>query len=121
LYLLKSNFSRLFKIVILGLCPNCVNSSTFTNLFITKKKCEKCSENYSGYHLGDADTFFVILIVGIIIMGGVLYTEFNYKPDLVIQLIIWVPMTILLSLLIKRPVKSLFLYSAYEIKRSNEV
>jgi len=99
LYLLKSNFSRLFKIVILGLCPNCVNSSTFTNLFITKKKCEKCSENYSGYHLGDADTFFVILIVGIIIMGGVLYTEFNYKPDLVIQLINGLPPAIIISLL----------------------
>ena len=54
-------------------------------------------------------------------MGGILYTEFNYKPDLVIQLIIWVPMTILLSLLIKRPVKSLFLYSAYEIKKTNKI
>jgi len=121
LYLLKSNFSRLFKIVILGLCPHCINSSTFTNFFIIKKKCENCSEDYSEYHLGDADTFFVILIVGIIIMVGILYTEFNYKPDLVIQLIIWLPMTILLSLLIKRPVKSLFLYSAYEIKRSNKI
>ena len=72
--------------------------------------------NYSKYQIGDADSFFVILIVGIIMLSGIIFFELNYKPDIYLLFIFSLPVTVVCSLLIARPVKSFFLYVTYKIK-----
>ncbi|MDG2187868.1 MAG: DUF983 domain-containing protein [Hyphomicrobiales bacterium] len=110
----------LLKIIFLGLCPSCLKDSIFNNIVILKKECPNCSEDFSKYNLGDADNFFVILIVGIIIMCGLILTEINYKPSLYTHIIIWIPATIILSIIFTRPIKSFFLYIGYELRRNQK-
>ena len=74
--------------------------------------------NYSEYQIGDADSFFVILIVGIIMLSGIIFLELNYKPDIYLLFVFSLPLTVVCSLLIARPIKSLFLYVTYKIKKA---
>ncbi len=74
--------------------------------------------NYTEYQIGDADIFFVILIVGIIMLSGIFFLELNYKPDIYLLFIFSLPLTALCSLLIARPIKSFFLYVTYKIKKA---
>ena len=111
----------ILKTLILGLCPSCLKASIFHKIIILKKDCHICSEDFSKYNLGDADNFFVILVVGIIIMVGLVFTEIHYQPSLSLQMIIWIPATIILSILFTRPIKAYFLYLGYKLdkKRKN--
>ena len=72
--------------------------------------------NYSKYQIGDADSFFVILIVGIIMLSGIIFIEINYKPDIYLLFIFSLPLTVVCSALVARPIKSFFLYVTYKIK-----
>ena len=67
--------------------------------------------NYSEYQIGEADSFFVILIVGIIMLSGIIFLELNYEPDIYLLFIFSLPLTVICSLLITRPTKSFFYIS----------
>ena len=110
----------ILKTIFLGLCPSCLKASIFHKIILLKKDCHVCSEDFSKYNLGDADNFFVILVVGIIIMAGLVSTEIKYELSLSLQMIIWIPATIILSILLTRPIKSFFLYLGYKLDKNKE-
>ncbi|MBU92153.1 MAG: hypothetical protein CML88_01300 [Rhodobiaceae bacterium] len=113
-----SKILNLAKIIILGKCPSCRKLSIFRNLFIIKEECKECFLNYSEYQIGDADNFFVILIVGIFMLSGIIFAELHYKPDIYLLFTFSFPLTVIFSLLITRPIKSFFLYVSYKIKNT---
>ena len=76
--------------------------------------------NYSEYQIGDADSFFVILIVGIMMLSGIIFFELNYKPDIYLLFIFSLPLTVVCSLLIARPIKSFFCISRIKLKQQSK-
>ena len=75
--------------------------------------------NYSEYQIGDADNFFVILVVGIFMLSGIMFIELNYQPDIYLLMISSLPLTVIFSLLITRPIKSFFLFITHRIKTNH--
>jgi uncharacterized protein (DUF983 family) len=47
---------------------------------------------------GDGPAVFVIMIIGFIVVGLALWLEVNYSPALWVHLIMWIPLSTVLSL-----------------------
>ncbi|PLW74964.1 DUF983 domain-containing protein [Cohaesibacter celericrescens] len=88
----------LFKSAFAGKCPRCGQGKLYKGFLKIADRCETCDLDYSFADSGDGPAVFVMMIVGFLAMGGVLYTEFSYEPPLWLLLLIWLPLTIGLCL-----------------------
>ncbi len=61
-----------------GCCPRCGQGKLFDGLLSLKPRCAACGLDYSFADAGDGPAVFVILIVGFIVIGSVLWLEVNY-------------------------------------------
>ena len=59
-----------------------------------------CGKELHHHRADDAPPYFTILIVGHVVVGGVLALEQAFAPADWVQAIIWLPLTVLLSMLI---------------------
>jgi len=68
------------------------------------------------FDAGDGPAVFVILIVGAIVCGSALFVEFTYQPPYWVHAVLWIPLTLILSLALLRFAKSLLLVLQYKNK-----
>lgn len=76
-------------------------------------RCERCGLDFRFADTGDGPAVFIILAVGFLIVGAALLTEVFYRPPYWVHGIIWLPLTVALSLALLRPVKALMLALQY--------
>ena len=57
-------------------CPNCGEGPLFDGYLRVTPRCEACGQDLSRADSGDGPVVFILLIVGAIGCGGLLYTEF---------------------------------------------
>ena len=113
---------------LIGRCPRCGEGKLFQGFLSLKPACEHCGLNYDGFaDSGDGPAVFVMLAVGFLVIALVLWAEISYSPPIWVHAIIWVPVTIALSLGALRAFKGLLIglqyrHSAGEgvIDRSND-
>jgi uncharacterized protein (DUF983 family) len=67
--------------------------------------CPHCDEALHHQRADDAPPYFTIVIVGHIVVGLVLAVEMAYRPPLWLHGALWLPLTLILSLIILPPVK----------------
>jgi uncharacterized protein (DUF983 family) len=60
--------------------------------------CSVCGEELHHHRADDAPPYFVMLIVGHIVVGAALGVEVAFAPDLRLQMIFWPLLALLLSL-----------------------
>jgi uncharacterized protein (DUF983 family) len=53
----------------------------------------------------DVPPYFTIVLVGHLVIPGMLITEQNLAPPIWLQMVVWVPLTLFLTLALLRPVK----------------
>jgi uncharacterized protein (DUF983 family) len=68
-------------------------------------ECPRCHEELHHHRADDAPPYFTILIVAHIVVGGILAMEQAFQPADWLQAAIWVPVTLLTSLLVLPRVK----------------
>ena len=68
-------------------------------------RCEVCGENLSHHRADDAPAYFVILIVGHIVVALALETEVLFAPPYWLYVAIFTPLTLGLALGLLQPVK----------------
>ena len=68
-------------------------------------KCAACSEKLDDLRADDAPPYFTIFIVGHIIVPLILILERAYMPPIWVHMVLWLPLTTLLSLAFLRPIK----------------
>jgi len=68
-------------------------------------QCLICGEEFYHHRADDAPAYFVILIVGHVVVASALTIEITFRPSLWIQFVIWVPATLALSLILLQPIK----------------
>ena len=56
---------------------------------------------------------FVIMLVGFVIVGLVLFVELSFQPPIWLHLVVWLPLTVLLAGLVLRPLKGLMIALQY--------
>jgi len=88
-----------------GRCPNCGESRLFRAFLKVNDRCPVCGEDFHHHRADDAPAYFVILIVGHIVVPLALAVETVYRPPYWMQLAFWLPVTVVLALLLLQPVK----------------
>jgi uncharacterized protein (DUF983 family) len=104
------------KVGLAGKCPRCGTGKLFKGYLNTAKACSNCGLDYSFADAGDGPAVFVILIIGFIVTGLALVTEVSYNPPLWLHFLLWIPLTIVLSLLLLRWLKGLLIALQYRNK-----
>ena len=88
-------------------CPRCGVGRIFSRFTTVNDTCSHCGLDFSHHRADDAPPYIVIVIVGHIIAPLALYLERHYEPSLLTHFMMWVPLTIVLSLLLLPPAKGL--------------
>lgn len=99
-----------------GCCPRCGKGRLFSGLLTIAPKCETCDLDFSYADAGDGPAVFVILIIGFIVVGLALWMEVTINPPLWVHFIMWIPLTLVLSLGSLRLIKGVLVTLQYANK-----
>ncbi|WP_421981643.1 DUF983 domain-containing protein [Roseibium sp.] len=92
-----------------GKCPRCGQGRLFDGFLSVKRSCAACGLDYSFADSGDGPAVFVIMIVGFVIVGLVLFVELSFQPPIWLHLVLWLPLTVILAASVLRPLKGLMI------------
>ena len=90
---------------LLGRCPHCGRGKLFRAFLKVADECTECGQDFSHQQADDAPAYFVILVVGHIVVPLALSVEVAFAPPYWLQLSIWLPVTLGLSLALLPPFK----------------
>lgn len=99
-----------------GRCPRCGAGRLFSGFLTVGERCGNCRLDYSFADSGDGPAVFVILIIGFIVVGLALWMEVSLNPPLWIHFLLWIPLTLVLSLTALRLIKGLLIVLQYRNK-----
>jgi uncharacterized protein (DUF983 family) len=101
----KRNVWTAMKRGLRGRCPRCAEGKLFRAFLKVDNNCSACGLDFTPHRADDLPAYLVIVIVGHIVVPTVLMIETNYSPPVALQLAIYLPLTLILSLLLLQPVK----------------
>lgn len=101
-----------------GRCPNCGEGHLFEGFLKVAPRCEACGYDLAKADSGDGPAVFVILIAGFIVAFGALFTELALHPPVWVHLVVWLPLTLVICLILLRPMKGLMLAAQFMNKAS---
>jgi uncharacterized protein (DUF983 family) len=88
-----------------GRCPRCGQGKLFRAFLKVDDHCSVCGLDYTPHRADDLPAYLVIVIVGHIVVPTALLIETDYSPPVWLQLAIYLPLTLVLSLALLQPVK----------------
>lgn len=88
-----------------GRCPHCGEGKMFRAFLKVADNCPRCGEDLSHQRADDAPAYFVISIVGHIVVLAALAVETTYMPPLWLHAAMWIPLTLGMALALLQPVK----------------
>ncbi|MEN3930358.1 DUF983 domain-containing protein [Microvirga sp. W0021] len=94
-------------------CPRCGQGHLFSGFLTLQPECDICHLDFLASDSADGPAYFVMSIVGLIVVGLALWVEFRFEPPIWLHIAIWFPLTIILSLLLIRPAKALMIAIQY--------
>jgi uncharacterized protein (DUF983 family) len=86
-------------------CPRCGEGKLFRAFLKVDDHCAVCALDFTPHRADDLPAYLVIVIVGHIVVPLALMIETNYSPPVALQLSIYLPITLIASLLLLQPVK----------------
>jgi uncharacterized protein (DUF983 family) len=88
-----------------GRCPRCGEGRLFRAFLKVDNACSVCGQDFTPHRADDLPAYLVIIIVGHIVVPLALMIETEYAPPVVLQLAIYLPLTVIISLILLQPVK----------------
>ena len=88
-----------------GRCPRCGEGKLFRAFLKVDNACSVCGLDFTPHRADDLPAYLVIVIVGHIVVPTALIIETDYSPPVWLQLSIYLPLTLILSLVLLQPVK----------------
>ena len=104
------------KAGLFGRCPRCGEGRLFDGFLTVGERCGNCRLDYSFADAGDGPAVFVILIIGFVVVGLALWMEVSLNPPLWLHFLLWIPLTLVLSLTALRLIKGLLIVLQYRNK-----
>jgi uncharacterized protein (DUF983 family) len=86
-------------------CPNCGEGPIFRAYLKVADECPVCGEELDHHRADDAPAYIVIFIVCHLVVSLLLAVEMAYKPEVWVHLVLWIPMTIIVSLVLLPVIK----------------
>jgi uncharacterized protein (DUF983 family) len=100
-------------------CPACGEGPLFDGFLHVRSVCKTCGADLSGQDSGDGPVAFIVLIVGAVVVGLALVVEVRYGPPVWLHLLLWLPLTLILTLALMRPLKALLIALQYKHRRDD--
>ena len=88
-----------------GRCPRCGQGKLFRAFLKVDNNCSVCGLDYTPHRADDLPAYLVIVIVGHVIVPMILWIETDYSPPVPLQLAVYLPLTLIMSLALLQPVK----------------
>ena len=98
---------------VLGLCPRCGAHTMFSRVASFRDRCAACGLDYTAFDVGDAAAPFLIFLVGAVVVVGAIWLELARSPPWWVHVVIWVPLTVGLTLVLLRVAKGILLALEY--------
>ncbi|MDP1739054.1 MAG: DUF983 domain-containing protein [Caulobacter sp.] len=99
-----------------GRCPNCGEGHLFEGFLTVAPRCEACGFDLKSADSGDGPAVFVMLIGGFIVAFGAVFTQIAFEPPIWLQLVIWLPLTVIVCGGLLRPFKGLLIAAQFANK-----
>lgn len=97
--------ARAVKRGLLGRCPNCGEGKLFRAYLKPVDACAVCGEEMFHHRADDFPPYLAIFIVGHVVLAGFMATDTWLVLESWQHLMIWIPITIILSLALLPPLK----------------
>jgi uncharacterized protein (DUF983 family) len=88
-----------------GRCPRCGEGKLFRAFLKVDDHCSVCGLDYTPHRADDLPAYLVIVIVGHLVVPTILWIETDYSPSVPVQLAIYLPLMLVMSLALLQPVK----------------
>lgn len=102
-----------FRSGVTGRCPRCGEGALYDGFLDVGDRCTACGLDYSGQNSGDGSAFFIIMIVGFIVVGLALVLEVMFAPPVWLHMVLWLPLSLGLTLAMMRPAKGILIALQY--------
>jgi uncharacterized protein (DUF983 family) len=89
----------------LGRCPNCGEGKMFRKFLKVVDRCEVCGEELHHHRADDAPAYFVIAIVGHVVVALAFIVEVAFWPPIWVSLALWLPLTLIMAVALLQPIK----------------
>jgi uncharacterized protein (DUF983 family) len=86
-------------------CPACGEGHLFKSYLKVVDTCSVCGEELYHHRADDMPAYIVITLVGHVVLGAMLWTEVHYSPPVWLHTVIWLPLTLILTLSLLPSVK----------------
>jgi uncharacterized protein (DUF983 family) len=87
-------------------CPRCGEGRLFIGLLTVRPACPACALDLSAQDAGDGPAVFVILLLGVIVVGLAACVELKFAPPLWLHLLLWTPLILIGAIAMLRPLKA---------------
>lgn len=88
-------------------CPACGTGCVFNAYLKVSPLCAVCSEELYHHRADDAPPYAVIFVVGHIVVPLMVLLEEFVRPEVWVHLVLWLPLTLILSLVLLPPLKAM--------------
>ena len=78
----------------------------FAGILSVRPACEVCGLDLSAQDAGDGPAVFVILILGLIVVGLAALVEIRFAPPIWVHLVLWTPFIVGGAVAMLRPLKA---------------
>ena len=104
------------QVALSGLCPQCGAKTLFSGLARFADRCGACGLDYSAFNVGDGPAALLTMVIGALVIVLAMIVDVAFNPPFWVQALIWVPVTILLTIWSLRVAKAALLASEYRNK-----
>jgi len=108
------------RLGIAGRCPRCGVGRLFQSYLKVVDRCEVCDLGLEGHDSGDGPVVPAMLVLGGLIVGAVLITEIMYEPPIWLHMVIWLPLSTLLTLWILPRLKGMGIAIQHRVRSTDE-
>lgn len=88
-------------------CPGCGTGAIFSSYLKVSPFCGSCGEELFHHRADDAPPYAVIFVVGHIVVPLMVILEEVMRPEVWVHLVLWLPLTLVLSLVLLPPLKGM--------------
>lgn len=99
-----------------GLCPRCGAKTLFAGWARFAENCSACGLDFTRFNVGDGPAAFLTLIVGTLVTVLAIWVQLRFEPAFWVHILLWVPLTAILTLGGLRIAKAALLASEYRNK-----
>jgi uncharacterized protein (DUF983 family) len=96
-----------------GLCPRCGAHGLFGGAVAFAPQCRQCGLDFTLFNVGDGPAAFLTLILGTIIVGLAVWLQLAFDPPLWVQMLVWIPVALILTIVALRVAKAALLGAEY--------